>query len=129
VEVLEQTLALEASLNASLNSLFDPNSSVRLLPLYETLPPRSGHSTVPGEQLEGQLRNQARRLSAVNEEINLRGRSVSNDSGPSSSVAPNEEVVERVVGQKIERVKKVVSATAVIKKFSKSLLNKKKSVC
>ena len=84
---------------------------------------------MPGEQLEGQLRNQARRLSAVNEEINLRGRSVSNDSGPSSSVAPNEEVIERVVGQKIERVKKVVSATAVIKKFSKSLLNKKKSVC
>lgn len=137
-EVLEQTLALEASVNATLNSLFDPNSSVRVQPLYETLPPRSGHSTVPGEvinyinnSVNASVEAQVRRNSLVTDEINQRGQSVANNSVVSGS-AHTEEVRERVIGEQIKGVKKVVSASKVaskIRKMSQKVLSKTLPVC
>ena len=134
-EVLEQTLALEATLNSTLNSLFDPNSSVRLRPLYETLPPRSGYSTVPGEndaeEIDDAVQEQFRRGSLVADEINKRGQSVSGNSGSSS--AHTTEVRERVLAERMEGVKKVTSAAKVVgklkKKMSKQLMSRTLPVC
>lgn len=128
-EVLEQTLALEASLNASINSLFDRNSSVRIRPLQETLPPRSGYSTVPGEEnpeeVEAQLHEQVRRNSLVTEEIARRGKTVHGES--SSTSAHTDRVRERVIEGRLHDVKRVTSASKVaskIRKMSKQIMSK-----
>lgn len=133
-EVLEQTLALEASLNASINSLFDRNSSVRIRPLLETLPPRSGYSTVPGEEnpeeVEAQLHEQVRRNSLVTEEIARRGKTVHGES--SSSSAHTDRVRERVIEGRLHDVKRVTSASKVaskIRKMSKQIMSKSLPVC
>ena len=133
-EVLEQTMVLEASLNASINSLFDRNSSVRIRPLHETLPPRSGYSTVPGEEnpedIEAQIQEQVRRHSLVSEDIARRGKTVHGDS--SSSSAHTDQVRERVIESRVNDVKRVTSASKVVTKFrkmSKQILSKSLPVC